>query len=63
VEVLKMLAANAEWNVREEVAKRTEVSPETLNRLGRDGDSSVRDAARANPSHPRFSLWKTLFGE
>jgi hypothetical protein len=62
VEVLDMLAADADWNVREEVAKRTEVSPETLKRLGKDDDSSVREAARANPSYPRFSLWKSLFG-
>lgn len=62
VEVLEMLAADADWNVREEVAKRTEVSPGTLKRLGKDDDSSVREAARANPSYPRFSLWKTLFG-
>ncbi|HEX6040635.1 HEAT repeat domain-containing protein [Longimicrobium sp.] len=62
VEVLEPLAADADWNVRAAVAKRTEVSPETLKRLGKDADSDVREAARANPSYPRFSLWKALFG-
>jgi predicted RNA-binding Zn-ribbon protein involved in translation (DUF1610 family) len=62
VEVLESLAGDAEWGVREEVAKRMEVRPETLKRLGKDEDSSVREAARANPSYPRFNLWKALFG-
>ncbi|HYR11362.1 MAG TPA: HEAT repeat domain-containing protein [Longimicrobium sp.] len=62
VEVLESLAGDAEWSVREAVAKRTELSPETLKRLGKDDDSSVREAARANPSYPRFSLFKSLFG-
>lgn len=48
--------------MREAVARRTEVSPETLKRLGKDDDSSVREAARANPNYPRFSLLKALFG-
>jgi DNA-directed RNA polymerase subunit RPC12/RpoP len=61
-EVLESLAADAEYGVRAEVAKRTEVSPETLKRLGKDADSDVGEAARANPSYPRFNLWKALFG-
>jgi hypothetical protein len=61
-EVLASLSADPEWAVREAVAKRTGLSPETLKRLGKDDDSSVREAARANPSYPRFSLFRTLFG-
>ena len=38
------------------------VDPETLKRLGKDDDSSVREAARANPGYPRFSLVRALFG-
>lgn len=62
VEVLESLAADPEWEVREAVAKRTELSPETLKRLGGDMDSTVSDAARSNPSYPRFNLLKKLFG-
>jgi DNA-directed RNA polymerase subunit RPC12/RpoP len=62
VQVLESLAADPEWNVREEVAKRPELSPETLRRLGGDDDGSVQNAARENPSYPRFNLWKKLFG-
>ncbi|HEU4881029.1 MAG TPA: hypothetical protein VFT45_02255 [Longimicrobium sp.] len=60
--VLERLAADAESSVREAVAKRTDLAPETLKRLGKDEDYSVREAARANPSYPRFSLFKSLFG-
>jgi DNA-directed RNA polymerase subunit RPC12/RpoP len=60
--VLERLAADAEWSVREAVARRTDLAPETLKRLGKDDEYSVREAARANPSYPRFSLWKMLFG-
>jgi hypothetical protein len=60
--VLERLAADPESSVREAVAKRTDLAPETLKRLGKDDDYSVREAARANPSYPRFSLFKSLFG-
>lgn len=62
VDVLESLAADAEADVRAEVAKRPEVSPETLKGLGGDEEHGVREAARANPSYPRFNLLKRLFG-
>ncbi len=62
VATLESLVADPEWDVRMEVAKRPELSPETLKRLGKDDEYSVREAARANPSYPRFNLFKKLFG-
>ncbi|HYW11663.1 MAG TPA: hypothetical protein VE871_06880 [Longimicrobium sp.] len=62
VSALESLVADPEWDVRMEVAKRPELSPETLKRLGRDEDHTVQHAARENPSYPRFNLFKKLFG-
>lgn len=62
VSALASLAGDEAWEVRLEVARRPEVSPAALKRLGKDRDHAVQHAARTNPSYPRFNLFKKLFG-